>query len=115
MESIRIRARTLPAVCNDIFRNRDNSVTYLVVCDATPDLQSCLIERYRIPIKDGIYPQSLNVKYSLILILTVYLFRSSGSPMYLFIDQQLPDSSMGYVAGDVDVLFRVHASVLGES
>lgn len=33
--------------------------------------------------------------------------------MYLSLDHQLPDNSVGYVQGDVDILYRVHASVLG--
>ncbi len=38
------------------------SGTALVICDANPDLNACAFERYRIPIADGIFPQSLSIR-----------------------------------------------------
>ncbi|EYC44991.1 hypothetical protein Y032_0443g1557 [Ancylostoma ceylanicum] len=74
------------------------SSTHLVVCDATQEKNACALERLRIPILDGIYPQTVSLK-------------SGATPLYLALEHQQEGNSAGYVVGDVDVLFRVHASV----
>ncbi|CAI4225131.1 unnamed protein product [Auanema sp. JU1783] len=83
-------------------RNPPQTVTSLVVCDATDDHHGCALERHRIPIHDGIYPQSLSIK-------------SSGQPMFVSLEHSLEGNNAGYVAGDVDLLFRIHASVMDKA
>uniref|UniRef100_A0A1I7XKT6 SRCR domain-containing protein n=1 Tax=Heterorhabditis bacteriophora TaxID=37862 RepID=A0A1I7XKT6_HETBA len=83
-------------------RNSRDTSTHLIVCDATDDSHACALERHRIPIIDGIYPQSISIK-------------SSGLPIYLALDHQIVGHNVGYVAGNVDVLFRVHASVMDKA
>ncbi|GMR58343.1 hypothetical protein PMAYCL1PPCAC_28538, partial [Pristionchus mayeri] len=73
------------------------STTSLIVCDTDEAHSACTVPQMRIPLVDGKLPQSISIK-------------SSGQPLYLGIEHKLA-SGTGYLAGDVDVVFRVHASV----
>uniref|UniRef100_A0A7E4VD53 SRCR domain-containing protein n=1 Tax=Panagrellus redivivus TaxID=6233 RepID=A0A7E4VD53_PANRE len=70
----------------------------LIICDGKPRENVCDEERYRIPIKDGVFPQSVS-------------FRSAGNPIYLALEHDLGTFPTGRVYGDVDLLFKVYASV----
>ncbi|KAJ1365163.1 hypothetical protein KIN20_025393 [Parelaphostrongylus tenuis] len=74
------------------------SSTYLVVCDATQERNACALERFRIPILNGIYPQTVSL-------------RSGVNPLFVSLEHQQEGNNAGYVIGDVEVLFKVHASV----
>ncbi|VDN31973.1 unnamed protein product [Cylicostephanus goldi] len=74
------------------------SSTHLVVCDATEEKNACALERMRIPIVDGTYPQTVSL-------------RAGVTPLFLALEHHQEGNTAGYVVGDVDVLFRVHASV----
>ncbi|KAK0410181.1 hypothetical protein QR680_004996 [Steinernema hermaphroditum] len=76
--------------------------TNLIVCDADSMTDSCAEERYSIPIIDGIFPQSLPV-------------RSSGKPVYVGLKHDPGPLSNGFLYGDIDVQFRIHASVLDKA
>uniref|UniRef100_A0A914RHK9 Uncharacterized protein n=1 Tax=Parascaris equorum TaxID=6256 RepID=A0A914RHK9_PAREQ len=84
---------------NVVNRNRDTSRSELIICDANTNLNRCNYERYRIPLIDGILPQTLSL-------------RSAGRPIFIALEHT-PVGLSRRVAGDVSVQFRVHASVLG--
>ncbi|VDO43648.1 unnamed protein product [Haemonchus placei] len=80
------------------FNPPGTSTTNLVVCDATQERNACALERLRIPILDGIYPQTISL-------------RSGATPLFLALEYQQEGNVAGYIIGDVEVLFKVHASV----
>ena len=53
--------------------------------------------RYRIPIYDGKFPQSVSL-------------RSSGNPIYIALDHELGPASTGRVDGDIELDFKIHAT-----
>ncbi|KAI6213056.1 hypothetical protein M3Y94_00104200 [Aphelenchoides besseyi] len=82
-------------------RNLDqlNSRSDFIVCDGNSSFPHvCQIERFRIPIRNGVLPQSVVVE-------------STGNPIYVALQHELGPVTNGYIYGDVDVLFRVHATV----
>ncbi|CAD6189688.1 unnamed protein product [Caenorhabditis auriculariae] len=80
-----------------------NSSSTLVICDANEHGDNaCAIPRLRIPIRDRVYPQSIS-------------FKSAGRPMYLALEHLVDGENVGYVQGDVQLLFRIHASVLDKA
>ncbi|EGT45297.1 hypothetical protein CAEBREN_07064 [Caenorhabditis brenneri] len=84
-------------------RNPRTSRTTLLVCDSNnPDDNTCSTPRFRIPIKNEVYPQSISLK-------------SSGKPLYLAVEHVLDGEQAGYVQGDVNLLFNIHASVLDKA
>ncbi|KAF1753039.1 hypothetical protein GCK72_019595 [Caenorhabditis remanei] len=83
--------------------NPVTSRTTLLICDSNnPDENSCSTQRFRIPIRNEIYPQSISLK-------------SSGKPLYLALEHVLDGDQAGYVQGDVYLLFNIHASVLDKA
>jgi hypothetical protein len=71
----------------------------LVICDGNSTFTHlCQLERYRIPIQNGIIPQSIPVQ-------------STGNPIYIGLEHNLGPLTNGHVYGDVELMFRVHASV----
>ncbi|CAL2046926.1 unnamed protein product [Caenorhabditis brenneri] len=83
--------------------NPQTSRTTLLVCDSNnPDDNTCSTPRFRIPIKNEVYPQSISLK-------------SSGKPLYLAVEHVLNGEQAGYVQGDVNLLFNIHASVLDKA
>ncbi|GMS79584.1 hypothetical protein PENTCL1PPCAC_1759, partial [Pristionchus entomophagus] len=74
------------------------SSTSFIVCDTDETRSACSVLQMRIPIVDGKLPQSTSIK-------------SSGQPIYLGIEHKMESGGNGFLTGDVDVLFRVHASV----
>ncbi|GMT10248.1 hypothetical protein PFISCL1PPCAC_1545 [Pristionchus fissidentatus] len=73
------------------------STTSFIVCDTDELHSACTVPKMKIPLIDGKLPQSVSIK-------------SSSQPLYLGIEHKIT-SGTGYLAGDVDLLFRVHASV----
>lgn len=41
-------------------------------------------------------------------------FRSGATPLFLALEYQQEANTAGYIAGDIEVLFKVHASVTGK-
>ena len=74
------------------------SSTHLIVCDGNSSTNACFLQRYRIPIKNNVFPQSISLK-------------SSGNPVYIALDHDLGPYSTGRVFGDIDLTFKIHASV----
>ncbi|VDM96891.1 unnamed protein product, partial [Onchocerca ochengi] len=85
------------AVTNENDENLD-SETRLIICDANANFDGCDGERYRIPILNRILPQTIS-------------FRSTGQPIYLSLEH-IPSGLSGQVAGDINLFFRIHASVI---
>uniref|UniRef100_A0A914QDB2 Right handed beta helix domain-containing protein n=1 Tax=Panagrolaimus davidi TaxID=227884 RepID=A0A914QDB2_9BILA len=78
--------------------NRIGSKSHLLICDAEDGLiNSCSEKRYRIPIYDGVFPQSVSL-------------RSSGNPIYIALEHELGPISTGRVFGDIELQFKLHAS-----
>ncbi|VBB30847.1 unnamed protein product [Acanthocheilonema viteae] len=84
------------AIRNENGQNSD-SETRLIVCDANTNFDGCDDERYRIPILNRILPQTVS-------------FRSTGQPIYLSLEHTTSELS-GRVVGDINLIFRIHASV----
>ncbi|CAP36001.2 Protein CBG18580 [Caenorhabditis briggsae] len=83
--------------------NPSKTQTTLLICDSNnPDENHCSTPRFRIPIRDQIYPQSVSLK-------------SSGKPLYLALEHVLDSEQAGYVQRDVHLLFNIHASVLDKA
>uniref|UniRef100_A0A1I7V5P0 Beta_helix domain-containing protein n=1 Tax=Loa loa TaxID=7209 RepID=A0A1I7V5P0_LOALO len=83
-------------VRNENDENLD-SKTRLIICDANMNINGCDSERYRIPILDHILPQTIS-------------FRSTGQPIYVSLEHT-PNGLSDRVAGDINLIFRIHASV----
>uniref|UniRef100_A0A915CLZ3 SRCR domain-containing protein n=1 Tax=Ditylenchus dipsaci TaxID=166011 RepID=A0A915CLZ3_9BILA len=75
------------------------SRTELIVCEGNGTFPNvCQNERYRIPMNHGVLPQSVSLT-------------NSQNPLYIGLEYGVGQSSMAYVFGDVDLLFKIHASV----
>ncbi|KAL3080364.1 hypothetical protein niasHT_038404 [Heterodera trifolii] len=74
--------------------------TFFVICDGNSTIPTvCQTERFRVPILDGVLPQSVSLN-------------SNGRPIFLGIEYSRTKSdSLNAVSADVKVLFRLHASV----
>uniref|UniRef100_A0A0N4ZT88 SRCR domain-containing protein n=1 Tax=Parastrongyloides trichosuri TaxID=131310 RepID=A0A0N4ZT88_PARTI len=83
--------------------NRNNeemgSKSNLLICNGNGAQNLCRNERYNIPIRNGIFPQSISLK-------------SNSQPIYIALQHKLAPSDNGKVVGDVEIRFKVHASVL---
>ncbi|CAI2352995.1 unnamed protein product [Caenorhabditis sp. 36 PRJEB53466] len=68
-------------------RNPPTARTTLILCDSNnPDENACSTPRFRIPIRDSVYPQSISLK-------------SSGKPLYVALEHILDGEQAGYVQG----------------
>ncbi|CAJ0963174.1 unnamed protein product, partial [Mesorhabditis belari] len=84
-------------------RNMPDSETYLRVCEShLPNTGNCALELSKIPILNARLPQSISI-------------RSSGRPIILSLHHKFSSDLPGYVLSDVDVIFRVHASVMDKA
>ncbi|VDM08815.1 unnamed protein product [Wuchereria bancrofti] len=84
------------AVKNENDENLD-SETRLIICDANTNYDGCDGERYRIPILNNILPQTVS-------------FRTTDQPIFLSLEH-IPSGLSGRVAGDINLIFQIHASV----
>ncbi|CAB3397311.1 unnamed protein product [Caenorhabditis bovis] len=84
-------------------RNPPSANSSLVICDSDNEKENaCGTSRFSIPIQNGVYPQSVSLK-------------SSGKPLYIALEHHLDGDQAGYVQGDINLLFRIHASVLDKA
>ncbi|KAI1717620.1 scavenger receptor cysteine-rich domain-containing protein [Ditylenchus destructor] len=75
------------------------SQTDFVVCDGNSTFGNvCQKERFRIPMRHGVLPQSVVVP-------------NSEHPLYVGLEYGLGTAPTPFVFGDVDLLFKIHASV----
>uniref|UniRef100_A0A914HL06 SRCR domain-containing protein n=1 Tax=Globodera rostochiensis TaxID=31243 RepID=A0A914HL06_GLORO len=73
--------------------------SFFVICNGNASVPTlCQTERYRVPILDGVLPQSVSLN-------------SNGQPIFLGIEHRPKSDSSNTVSADVTVLFRLHASV----
>ncbi|CEF63163.1 SRCR domain and Parallel beta-helix repeat and Pectin lyase fold/virulence factor domain and Pectin lyase fold domain and C-type lectin-like domain and C-type lectin fold domain and SRCR-like domain-containing protein [Strongyloides ratti] len=84
-----------------INRNNDDieSKTNLIICDGNENENLCRNERYNIPIYNGIFPQSISLK-------------SHSQPIYIALLHKTSPLYNGKVVGDIEIRFKIHASVL---
>uniref|UniRef100_A0AC35U2L2 Beta_helix domain-containing protein n=1 Tax=Rhabditophanes sp. KR3021 TaxID=114890 RepID=A0AC35U2L2_9BILA len=75
------------------------SKTTLQICDGVSKENKCRSERYSIPIYHHVYPQSITLK-------------SNSQPIYMALNHDLGPYTNGKVGGDIELRFKVHASVL---
>ncbi|CAJ0561234.1 unnamed protein product, partial [Mesorhabditis spiculigera] len=85
-------------------KNPEDTYTFLRICEGghDPQVETCLHELAKVPIIDEKLPQSLAI-------------RSSGKPLMISLIHELGGDLQGYVKSAVDVIFRVHASVLDKA
>uniref|UniRef100_A0A183C0J1 SRCR domain-containing protein n=1 Tax=Globodera pallida TaxID=36090 RepID=A0A183C0J1_GLOPA len=73
--------------------------SFFVICNGNASVPTlCQTERYRVPILDGVLPQSVSLN-------------SNGQPIFLGLEYRPKSDSSNTVSADVTVLFRLHASV----